>query len=309
MRTLKDIFFVKVDKRFNDTFKLGEKELFLDTDFDKYRHARQYGVITSVPHRITPKNYLDIQKTGEDYEQGFYYDTPLVIGDKVYFHHFVAGNDESQFTINDEKVFMCHYEQMYCVVRDGEIIPLERNMFCSQIMEDEKNYQKSIGGIILFTKPNPEPIKNYAKVEFLSEKCMEFGLRMGDTIIHKNDADYDITIEGTKYWKIDYNHINAVIRDGKIVPVGKQIIIKLAKLEDEERESGLIVLKRKEERQQKNVVFASADKEIKEGEMVYYTAGLGTDFEFNGEKYLSINSSRILLREIAEEPQMQHQDD
>lgn len=209
MRAIKDIFHIKAEKEINNELDVkghDGKNLFLDTDFKKYHYAVQCGEVVSTPIAITPyrKRYNPNNDSYEDI--GFRNKIEIKVGDKLYFHHFVVG--ENNFDIIDgQKLYRCHYQDIYCIIRDSKIIMIEDWLLIEPILESEENYQKNIGGIILLTKPNPEFIKQRGVIAHLSDMARENELEVGDEIYFAQDADYNMKIEGKEYYRMKLANI------------------------------------------------------------------------------------------------------
>jgi len=68
-----DSFVVHLPKRVNDTISLSNGlELYVDTRFNEFEYRVNEGEVISVP---------------------FKYDTPVQVGDTLYFHHLLVMND------------------------------------------------------------------------------------------------------------------------------------------------------------------------------------------------------------------------
>src|SRR3972149_11987988 len=166
IQPLKDVFLVSANEEENSKTK---SVIFIDTTWDKYKHAVQNGIIQQVPLSISKKYKNDVQ---------------LKKGDKIYFHHFVVQPDNY---ILDEgrRLYKTDYFNIYCVIRKSNPVMLEDWIFASPVMETEEDIAKFYGKLKLFTKPAPGMKKLLAKAEFISKQGVEQGLKAGDTIIYK----------------------------------------------------------------------------------------------------------------------------
>ena len=87
MKALRN-FIVNVPKKTEDTVKLGDKEIFLDSRFDEFNHRICYGRVVSAPHVI---------------------ETGAKEGDLLFFHHHVTQNktlslgDDNYIVVYDEE--------------------------------------------------------------------------------------------------------------------------------------------------------------------------------------------------------------
>lgn len=173
--------YVDIEKETNNTINVGGEELFLDTDFNRFWHARQYGEVKYIPRRF--------QKEAED-------NIDLVKGDKIYVHHFLI--DESHtLEVYGEKLYWVPYGLCFCIVRDGELHMLNDYILAKPVLEPEENYKTSSG---LFLKAEPEKLERIAKVVKTNHTSHEENLQEGDYVVFANDADYEMEIEGEKYY-------------------------------------------------------------------------------------------------------------
>jgi co-chaperonin GroES (HSP10) len=109
------------------------------------------------------------------------------------------------------------------------------------------------------------------------------------------DNDNLIEWEGKQYWAVDYFQAIAVVRDGKIIPVGSHILIQPIV---EEVTSSLLVIpelaKNKEEN--KGKVFASNQDTIPEGSVVEYDPIGKFENEIEGHKVYAMFNDNIYFK-------------
>lgn len=211
MMLLKDHFFVRAN--IEDTYKLKgtSLDLYVAADFDRYRHSVQEGVITHLPIRITPRR---IDENGQ--WSGYHNSIPLVVGDKVYFHHHVVTKD-NEYVVSGERVYLCRMDQFICVIRDVDIIPLEEFFLADYIDEPESNFIKKVGSVDLFLKPTQERYKNVAVVTHVGSVSSEAGLYPGQVIRHIPMADYDFLCEGKVRLRMDTNQVMCELTENKYI--------------------------------------------------------------------------------------------
>jgi len=200
MKPLHNTFYVRIEKDKNK-IEVSGHELYLETRFEEYQHAIQEGIIVETPYYI-----------GDNFK----YHTELNIGDKIYFHHFVA-QPASVIQYNGETLYQCDYQHIYCKEDNGEILMLEDYFLACAVLEPRENYEKEISGIVISLKPNPDYLPNVARVQTLSLSLENQGLKVGDEVYHVKDANYDLIVNGIKYFCISYKYvrmINAQVRDG-----------------------------------------------------------------------------------------------
>jgi hypothetical protein len=145
---------------------------------------------------------------------GFYNHTPLREGDKIYFHHFCVSPDNRYDLPDGRECYLIHMRDIYCVIRDGILFPLEDWCFGDAVFEDEQKFSKKVGGIVLFTKPYADRVRGHLKLRYVSPVAEGCGLKSGSVIQHvcgmNKDADYDMMIEGTLLYRISLKDIDIV---------------------------------------------------------------------------------------------------
>lgn len=273
---LKDMFLVSANERENETTKSG---LFLDTTWDKYKHAVQNGIIESIPHRIS-KTYKN--------------DVELKRGDKVYFHHFVVQPDNYMMD-GGERRYKALYSQIYCKIEDGAPVMLEDYVLSTPIMETEEDIKKTFGDLTLYTKTTTGKKPLVAKVEYLSKTAQEHGLKIGDTIIYKSDADYDMLIEGREYYRMKLFNVGAVIRNGNIIPMNDEVIVEDTFRDENTTSTGIILINLKPEKTQQTRIYSKGINSIYGvGDEILYFYGTGTRVEYEGKRYCILKQEQVM---------------
>ena len=127
-----DFVYVEIEKEEENTHTLDNgKTIWLDTSYDRYVNARQYGIVKYVS--------INIKKRVED-------NITLKEGDKVYFHHFCI-DERMSSEFGGENIYKVNYDQIYCYVRDGKITMTQDYVFVEPIQLEDK-----IGNIYLESK-------------------------------------------------------------------------------------------------------------------------------------------------------------
>ena len=127
-----DFVYVELEREEENKIKLDNgQELWLDTSFDRYVNARQYGTVKMVS--------INIRKRVDD-------GLTLKEGDKVYFHHHVI-DERMASEFGGKNIYKVHYDQLYCFVRDNKITMLQDYVFIKPIQLEDK-----IGNIYIKSK-------------------------------------------------------------------------------------------------------------------------------------------------------------
>ena len=123
MRPLSN-FVVYVPKKVNETKKIGDVEIYIETKFNEFEHRVMEGEVVGIPEK---------------------YKTQVAVGDTLYFHHHVVitpqvldeNNDLYQVNYSPDGG---HATQSYIVKKKDtdEIIALDDWVFLDPIKPEEK---------------------------------------------------------------------------------------------------------------------------------------------------------------------------
>jgi chaperonin GroES len=83
-----------------------------------------------------------------------------------------------------------------------------------------------------------------------------------------------------------------------VIPVNKQIILKMESLADKTTVGGIIIPASVQEKPNKGTVYKSDHEEYKEGEIVLYRKYSGFEFDIEDDKYLVIEAGDVLVKVI-----------
>lgn len=181
--------FFTIDKQFSDhLFGPSGMKFHLvlgGTPGQELLHVREYGKVVSVPRSLSPelKTKMNLQ-----------------VGDKIYFH-FHTVSEENRYEVNGQRVYKVHYSEVYCAIRDEQIIMLNDYVLCEPVMETEEDIKTPAG---IYLKSAPEPIPLRASVTHLNEPVdgSSSELKAGDHIYYDTHSDVPITIEGHAYYRM-----------------------------------------------------------------------------------------------------------
>lgn len=177
--------------------------LYIDTDFNPGYYSRIFGIVQGIPRYLTSDRELYIDNKLSDIVE------EVVVGDKIYFHHNTCTEDN----VLKGSIFRVPYEHIYCIVRNGEILPVGGRCFCVPVLEQTKTTKS---GIILDWASERKPIKypsgsglaqvTHVGTPLKTEKKM---LNVGDTILYTPASDFPRKVEGSVYY-IMRQHLDIV---------------------------------------------------------------------------------------------------
>lgn len=192
MKPLKD-FIVYVPERVNETKKIGDIEIYIDTKFNEFEHRVMHGEVMGVPQK---------------------YKTDVEVGDTLFFHHHVVITPQ----VVDQKHHLYQVlfdpnggfsSQAYAVKKKetGEVIALGDWVFLEPIRPEEP-LKSDILEIVSYDTPRNEK----GKIKYASDKIKEHGLEVGDTVFFQKDADYEMLIDNQTLWRMLVQHLMVVER-------------------------------------------------------------------------------------------------
>ncbi len=197
MRVSKDKFLVKVNDQFVRPKIAGLD--FIDTDYNPKILATKIGKIHTLPITMSDE---------------YHYHIKLKVGDEVVFNHMVC-QDRNKF---QENIFFCDYFNIYAIISEGKITPLEETIFCEKIMEPNIE----IGCLKVAGKVSDK----CAKVYWLSSECFDAGIRINDIVYFTKNADYPMEIMGNEFYKMHLRNMIGIERDEKLTCFKNKLLVK-----------------------------------------------------------------------------------
>lgn len=255
MQIIQDYFIVLLDKKYNsDTTESGIikiNEAYLEEWAEAHlKHRRQFGIIINAPAQfsdtvvdvilpgppeprlfVSSEHIMNMENLGYTKVPQYYpssYDeftsvtlldiarkTDIRAKDKVYFDYLAT--DEKNF-LGPHKgglLYMVRVDQIYCVVRDGKIIPQGEWCLVKPDMETWEDIT-SPKGVIMKAAPGAKFVAEYDEnSEYIGHKMIIEGkylngfvhsirdradLKVGDKILYQRNADYTVVIEGEQLY-------------------------------------------------------------------------------------------------------------
>ena len=175
-------FIVRIPKTHRDTITVGETELYLDPKFNEFENRVCYGEVVSLPMKQ---------------------DSPVKVGDTMFFHHHVSMN--KRLKINDDLYMVVYdpdngYSSHAIAFRnsEGEVIMLSDWIFIEPI-EQRKELHSELLEIVEVDKGEAKR----GKVMMTNEELEYRGLNVGDTVVFMKSADYKMVLDdGTEVWRM-----------------------------------------------------------------------------------------------------------
>lgn len=204
-QTIWDAVIIRAEKDKNAKVKVGDQVIDIVTKFDQWGHATTDGVVVSAPVKLSKGGQVRVKN-----------------GDKVYCHHFLT-SEQNEVEIDGEVLYRMDHREVYCTINEGNVEMIGEWNFCEALREQEEGFtyendsdtgtvmKKSASGIIVDTDVKHDV--KWAVIKHLSDEAKEEGLNEGDHVLYRKDCDYEMTVEGKKYFRIRTKDILAK-RDG-----------------------------------------------------------------------------------------------
>lgn len=271
VKVAKDTFLIRVHSdRNSDIGIVGSNgnKIIIDVDYNKYKHSVQTGIIHACPIRVTDQ-YL--------------YDTPVEVGDTVFFHHFVCQPDHK---IGDN-IYRAEYFHLYAKIENDKVMPIEDVIFVLPIKEDEENMYA--GNIRI--KAFQENLKQTGIVFASSKKAQAAGIFAGDKIYYTKSAEYPMRVVDHDLYRMRIRNVMAVERNGELVaPVGK-VLVKM--IESDNKLGSFYDAGAKIELKGEVALMGEGVVGVEQGDEISYFMGVTGFIEYKGQKYSLIETRNI----------------
>lgn len=192
MRIIKDFIFVRIDKEFEDTIKHKSLQLILNPTYNTFQHVRIFGEVTAIPEKLNTDWKIESE---------------VKVRDRIYFHfHCIC--KENRIYLNGHHLYKIPYNQIYCAVRDEEIIMIGGHVFVNPEMQTEKEIVTG-SGVIAQTHTKPKTLTGYIQhtgTPLIGEQIIA---GQGDKIYYLPESDIKINIEGEEYYRMKQKDIIA----------------------------------------------------------------------------------------------------
>jgi len=129
--------------RYNNTKKIGEKELIINTDIFQHQYVSRNAIVVSIPKSIK---------------------TDIKPGDEIIVHHNVfrryndvRGNEKDSKAYYKDDMYFAYIDQIFAYKRNNNWIPLDQYCFVKPVKSYNKfdiNKEEPLIGVIKYTNSN-----------------------------------------------------------------------------------------------------------------------------------------------------------
>lgn len=117
------------------------------------------------------------------------------IGEKVYFHPSVTESEN----VYGENEYLASVDQIICVIREGTIVPQGGFVLVEPVIDETL---ESSTGLITGLESEPVPLEGIVR-----HVRDGIDIQKGDRILYQDAADWEVTIEGIKYYAMKEDEI------------------------------------------------------------------------------------------------------
>jgi len=201
MRPVKNFILVQVEKRFNDVFEAPDGMILfkhLLEDGNKEQDVIIHAPVVAIPD--------DIPTSG--FAKGIHKD--VRVGDEVYFKYLSLLSEENWIPTEDGKFWRIPYQDVFCAVRDGDIIPIGGWVLVEPVKE------KAVSTFLI--DPFKDKVKNETVgiVRHIGKPRMgmpDMQRIVGEAIFFPKDCAFENEIEGTVYYCMEQKMIYGTIKE------------------------------------------------------------------------------------------------
>jgi len=176
MKSIYDFIIEPKDTRYNNTKKVGDKELVLNTEIFNHQYVSREAVIKHLPLAV---------------------DTELQIGDEVIIHHNVfrrwhniRGEEKNSRSYIDENTYCVKEDQIYSYNRNKQgWKTLDGFCFVKPIKSNDN-----------FTTEKEEALVGIMK--YMDPLLKEYNISEGDLVGFTPNSEYEFVINGEKLYRI-----------------------------------------------------------------------------------------------------------
>jgi hypothetical protein len=177
-------FVVKLDKLLQDEIKLGDQNIYMETKFNEFEHRVCQGEVVSVPKK---------------------YDTPVKVGDTLYFHHLVVINGgmpfadrEGEYLVSyDPDVTINCHAFAYTPKGEDDVIPLSMWSILRPHQEEIVDRTQLWTEVRL---KDADPDRGVLAYRTYMHK--DLGIEEGDVVVFPSKLRYDFKVNDETMYRV-----------------------------------------------------------------------------------------------------------
>lgn len=172
-------------KQYNDTKIVGDIELMISNSIEEAIDVQRVGVVRGLP---------------------FGYCGDIILGDLVIIHHNVfrimfddKGLPRQSANYIKDDLFSVSKGEVYMIIRNGEFIPTDDNVFVEPILEDSFWHGK-------------KELENEGIAKYVNLNLQRQGVVNGSKIVFKQGSKYEFDVLGTRLWMMKNRRIVSFVQ-------------------------------------------------------------------------------------------------
>ena len=181
MKSIYDFIIEPKNTRYNNTKKVGDKELILNTEIFNHQYVSREAVIKHLPLAI---------------------ETELQVGDEIIVHHNVFrrwhnvhGEEKNSRSFLDENAYCVREDQIFSYKRNNKWSAIKGFYFVKPIHQDSK-----------FDIDKEKPLTGVMKLT--NDELISYGINNGDLVGFLPNSEYEFVIDGERLYRVMTNFIS-----------------------------------------------------------------------------------------------------
>lgn len=223
IRPIADYVYFKIEKPAEDVLETKVGSLYLSVKFDEThngvattygKNTRIYGEVIAVPTKLSRIPTHGADQWGDEYRYISDINPIVRPGDRIYYHFNTISEDnrlKECFEDFTSKIYKVRYEHIFCLVRDGQIVPVGDYVLVEKTYDTDvqpvdvngKEVMAKMTGSGLVTEIGVKPKTEVGTVAFIGPPLNgdpDLGLTAGDLVLFIKDSDWVNVIEGKEYY-------------------------------------------------------------------------------------------------------------
>ena len=181
MKSIYDFIIEPKNTRYNNTKKVGNKELILNTEIFNHQYVSREAVVKHLPLAV---------------------ETELQVGDEIIVHHNVFrrwhnvhGEEKNSRSFLNENTYCVREDQIFSYKRNNKWSAIKGFCFVKPIHQDSKfdiDKEKPLTGIMKLT----------------NDELISYGINNGDLVGFLPNSEYEFVIDGERLYRVMTNFIS-----------------------------------------------------------------------------------------------------
>jgi len=181
MKSIYDFIISPKSSRYNNTKKVGDKTLIINTEIYNHKYVSRNATVKSTPI-TTP--------------------TKIQVGDEVIVHHNVFrrwldvnGVEKNSKSYIDENNYCVKQDQIFSYKRNNKWLPVDGYCFVKPIKNKD-------------TYSNQQEKELVGVIKQVDTKLKQFGIKENDLVGFVPNSEYEFVIDGERLYRVLSNHIS-----------------------------------------------------------------------------------------------------